>query len=148
MIKNFNSLANTGVKKKALTILDAGLAAAQPKNFLKEYVKKNYIQLGKNRIFLSNYGKIFVVAYGKAANSMAEYVSKRIDISQGIIIIPKNTKPLFHSKKFKMFYSGHPLPDSESVRAGKAVLEFINNRSKQDFVLFLVSGGGSSNNID
>ena len=144
MIKNFNSLANTEVKKKALTILDAGLAAAQPKNFLKEYVKKNYIQLGKNRIFLSNYGKIFVVAYGKAANSMAEYVSKRIDISQGIIIIPKNTKPLFHSKKFKMFYSGHPLPDSESVRAGKAVLEFINNRSKQDFVLFLVSGGGSS----
>ena len=144
MIKNFNSLANTEVKKKALTILDAGLAAAQPKNFLKEFVKKNYIQLGKNRIFLSNYGKIFVVAYGKAANSMAEYVSKRIDISQGIIIIPKNTKPLFHSKKFKMFYSGHPLPDSESVRAGKAVLEFINNRSKQDFVLFLVSGGGSS----
>ena len=39
MIKNFNSLANTGVKKKALKILDAGLTAAQPKNFLKEYIK-------------------------------------------------------------------------------------------------------------
>ena len=144
MIKNFNSLANTGVKKKALKILDVGLTAAQPKNFLKEFVKKNYIQLGKNRIFLRNYGKIFVVAYGKAADSMAEYVSKMIDVSQGIIVIPKNTKPLFHSKKFNTFYSGHPLPDSESVRAGKAVLEFINSRSKQDFVLFLVSGGGSS----
>ena len=31
MIKNFNSLANTEVKKKALKILEAGLAAAQPK---------------------------------------------------------------------------------------------------------------------
>jgi len=144
MIKNFNSLANTVVKKKALKILDAGLIAAQPKNFLKEFVKKNYIQLGKNRIFLSNYRKIFVVAYGKAADSMAEYVSKRIDVSQGLIVIPKNTKLLFHSKKFKTFYSGHPLPDKESVRAGKAVLELINNCSKQDFVLFLVSGGGSS----
>ena len=144
MIKNFNSLANTVVKKKALKILDAGLTAAQPKNFLKEFVKKNYIHLGKNRIFLSDYGKIFVVGYGKAADSMAEYVSKRINVSQGIIVIPKNTKSLFHNKKFRIFYSGHPLPDRDSVRAGKSVLEFINNRAKQDFVLFLVSGGGSS----
>ena len=75
MIKNFNSLANTGVKKKALKILDAGLTAARPKNFLKEFIKKNYIQMEKNRIFLSDYKKIFVDAYGKAADSMAEYVS-------------------------------------------------------------------------
>jgi len=144
MIKNFNSLANTKVKKKALQILDAGLTAAQPKNFLKEFVKKNCIHLGKNRIFLSNYENIFVVAYGKAADSMAEYVSKMVDISEGIIVIPKNTKLVFHNKIFKTFYSGHPLPDMESVRAGKAILELIKSSSKQDFVLFLVSGGGSS----
>ena len=144
MIKNFNSLANTKVKKKALQILDAGLTAAQPKNFLKEFVKKNCIHLGKNRIFLSNYENIFVVAYGKAADSMAEYVSKMVDISEGIIVIPKNTKLVFHNKIFKIFYSGHPLPDMESVRAGKAILELIKSSSKQDFVLFLVSGGGSS----
>ncbi len=144
MIKNFNSLANTKVRKKALQILDAGLTAAQPKNFLKEFVKKNCIHLGKNRIFLSNYENIFVVAYGKAADSMAEYVSKMVDISEGIIVIPKNTKLVFHNKIFKTFYSGHPLPDMESVRAGKAILELTNSCSKQDFVLFLVSGGGSS----
>jgi hydroxypyruvate reductase len=144
MIKNFNSLANTKVKRKALQILDAGLTAAQPKNFLKEFVKKNCIHLGKNRIFLSNYENIFVVAYGKAADSMAEYVSKMVDISEGIIVIPKNTKLVFHNKIFKTFYSGHPLPDMESVRAGKAILELIKSSSKQDFVLFLVSGGGSS----
>ena len=144
MIKNFNSLANTKVKKKALQILDAGLTAAQPKNFLKEFVKKNCIHLGKNRIFLSNYENIFVVSYGKAADSMAEYVSKMVDISEGIIVIPKNTKLVFHNKIFKTFYSGHPLPDMESVRAGKAILELTNSSSKQDFVLFLVSGGGSS----
>ena len=45
MIKNFNSLANTAVKKKALNILEAGLVAAQPKNFLKTFVDKNYILL-------------------------------------------------------------------------------------------------------
>jgi len=81
MIKNFNLLANTEVKKKALQILEAGLTAAEPKNFLKEFVSKNHISLGKNRIFLSNYGKIFVVAYGKASDSMAEYVSMKIVVS-------------------------------------------------------------------
>ena len=54
MIRNFNSLANTAVKKKALKILESGLDAAQPKNFLKMFVNKNYILLGKNCISLSN----------------------------------------------------------------------------------------------
>jgi len=144
MINNFNSLANTVAKKKALKILDAGLIAAQPKNFLNKFVNKNQIQLGRDRIVLSDYKKIFVVAYGKAGDSMAKYVSQRINVSGGIIVIPKNTKLLFHNKKFKIFNSGHPLPDGESVKAGKYVLDFINNCSKHDFVLFLVSGGGSS----
>jgi len=144
MIKNFNSLANTEVKKKALKILEAGLAAAQPKNFLKEFVNKNYIHLGKNHISLSNYRKIFVVAYGKAADSMVEYVSEKINVSKGIVVIPKYTKSSLSSKKFKIFYSGHPLPDKESVRAGKTILEFVNNCSKGDFILILISGGGSS----
>jgi len=144
MIKNFNPLANTIVKKKALKILDAGLTSAHPKNFLKEFVKKNCIHLGKNRMFLSNYEKILVVTYGKAADFMAEYVSKRIDVSQGLIVIPKNTKLSFHDKKFRTIYAGHPIPDSDSVIAGKSIVELIKNCSKQDFVLFLISGGGSS----
>ena len=55
LIKNFNSLASTRVKKKAVKILEAGLIAAQPKNFLKVFVNKNYILLGKNKIPLSKY---------------------------------------------------------------------------------------------
>jgi len=144
MIKNFSSSANTKVKKKALRILEAGLTAAQPKNFLKTFVNENYIQLERNRIFLSNYEKIFVIAYGKAAYSMAKYVSEKINISQGIVVVPKYTKSSIVSKKFKTFYSGHPLPDKESVRAGKAVQKLVSIRSKGDFLLFLVSGGGSS----
>ena len=144
MIKNFNLLANTEVKKKALLILESGLSSAQPKNFLKEFVSKNHILLGKNLIHLSNYKRIFVVAYGKAADSMAEYVSKKINISQGIVVVPKYTKLSLSSKKFKIFYSGHPLPSRESVRAGKAVQKFVNRCSNDDFILFLISGGGSS----
>ena len=105
MIKNFNSLANTDIKKNALLILESGLSSAQPKNFLKEFVNKNHILLGKNQILLSNYKRIFVVAYGKAADSMTEYVSKKINISRGIVVVPKYTKPSLSSEKFQIFYS-------------------------------------------
>ena len=46
MIKNFNSLANTKVKRKALQILEAGLVAAQPENFLKTVINNNSILVG------------------------------------------------------------------------------------------------------
>ena len=144
MIKNIDLLANTKMERKALKILESGLMAAQPKNFLKKSVHQNYILLGKNRIVLSKYRKIFVVAYGKAASSMAEYVVKKINISKGIVVIPKNTKSSLISKKFVIIHAGHPIPDRESVKAGKIVQKFVESCSKEDFILFLVSGGGSS----
>jgi len=144
MIKNIDLLANTKMKRKALQILESGLMAAQPKNFLKKSVHQNYISLGKNRIVLSKYRKIFVVAYGKAASTMAEYVVKKINISKGIVVIPKNTKSSLISKKFVIIHAGHPIPDRESVKAGKIVQKFVESCSKEDFILFLVSGGGSS----
>ena len=144
MIKNIDLLANTKMERKALQILESGLMAAQPKNFLKKSVHQNYILLGKNRIVLSKYRKIFVVAYGKAASSMAEYVVKKINISKGIIVIPKYTKSSLSSKKFVIIHAGHPIPDRESVKAGKIVQKFVESCSKEDFILFLVSGGGSS----
>ena len=57
MIRNFNSLANTKMKKKALQILEAGLTAAEPKNFLKSFVGKNHIRLGKIVYFYRTMGK-------------------------------------------------------------------------------------------
>ena len=144
LINNFKSLATTKAKKDALQILEAGLAASEPKKFLRNFVKKNEINVGKIHLILSNYEKILVVSYGKAADLMAEFVSEKVNVSQGIIVIPKYTKSHFTNKNFKIFYSGHPVPDRESVRAGKAVLKFVNNCSNKDLVIFLISGGGSS----
>jgi len=143
-IQNFKSLGTSKAKKNALKILEAGLSTSEPKNFLKFFINKNEIHLGKSRIILSNYEKIFVVSYGKAADSMAKFVSELLNVSQGIVVIPKYTKSRLTDKNFKIFYSGHPLPDRESVRAGKAVLKFVNNCSNKDLIIFLISGGGSS----
>ena len=144
IIQNFKSLATTESKKFALQILETGLRAANPNNFLKTLVNENQIQIGKNQLILSDYEKIFVVAYGKAADTMAKYVSGKIKISQGIVVIPKGFKSLIDDKKFQIFFSGHPLPNRESVKASKAIFQLVGNCSINDLVIFLVSGGGSS----
>ena len=57
-------MATTKAKKDALQILEAGYAAAQPKNFLRNFVKKNEIRLGKKRLILSDYEKKVGKKYG------------------------------------------------------------------------------------
>ncbi len=103
-IQNFKPLATNKAKKNALQILEAGLTTAEPKNFLKFFISKNEIQIGKNRVILSNYEKILVVSYGKAADSMAKFVSELVDVSQGIVVIPKYAKSCFTDKNFKKFF--------------------------------------------
>jgi len=144
IIQNFKSLATTKSKKTALQILETGLRTSNPNNFLKIFVDKNEIRIGKKQLILSDYEKIFVVAYGKAADTMTKYVSDKIKISQGIVVIPKGFKSLITSKKFQTFFSGHPLPNRESVKAGKAIFQLVHNCSINDLVIFLISGGGSS----
>ena len=144
IIKNFKVLATNREKKDALGIIETGLYAALPGNALRKIVKKDKLVIGKKTILLSKYTRIFVVGFGKAADSMAKTVCSLTRIDGGIIVIPYGTKSVFINKKFKILHAGHPIPNKQSVRAGKQIVEFLKNRKSSDFVIFLISGGGSS----
>jgi len=144
MIKNFNELATNHEKKDALGILEAGLDAALPGDALRKIVKKDKLVIDKKTILLSKYARIFVVGFGKAADSMAKTVYSLARINGGIIVIPCGTKSVLINKQFKILHAGHPIPNKQSVHAGKQIMEFLKNRKSSDFVIFLISGGGSS----
>ena len=144
IIKNFNELATNREKKEALSILEAGLDAALPNDILRKIVKKDKLVIGKKTILLSKYARIFLVGFGKAADSMAKTVCSLAKINGGIIVIPCGTKSVLINKKLKILHAGHPLPNKQSVHAGKQVVEFLKNRKQSDFIIFLISGGGSS----
>lgn len=131
-------------KKIALDILESGLKAAMPEDALKKIVKSNQIKIGKTTINLEKYDNLYLVSFGKAANSMAKVVNSIISIKSGFIVVPDGVKNILQSKKFQIFYAGHPLPNKTSVTASKTILGFLTKRKKNDFVIFLVSGGGSS----
>lgn len=144
IIQNYSVLAKDPGIAKGLQILTAGLESAMPQKELKKIFNSNTIQIGKKRIKLSDYDSIHLVSFGKAANSMAKTVNSILKIKNGIIVVPKGTKSVIKNKKFKIFKSGHPIPNQTSVTAAKSILKFVNQRKPGELVIFLVSGGSSA----
>ncbi|MBI3640276.1 MAG: DUF4147 domain-containing protein [Thaumarchaeota archaeon] len=144
IIKNFKELATNREKKDTLGIIEAGLNAALPGDTLRKIVKRDKLVIGKKTILLSKHDRIFVVGFGKAADSMAKTICSLTRINGGIVVIPCGTKSVLINKKFKIHHAGHPIPNKQSVHAGKQIVEFLKNRKQSDFIIFLISGGGSS----
>lgn len=143
IIRNFKSLSTIKAKKDVLSIIEAGLEAALPRNSLEKIIKNDYIRISGKKINLKNYDRVFVIAVGKAAYSMTKAVHSLACINGGLLIVPLKTKTEL-DKKFKVIQAGHPYPNKNSVIAAKNILEFLGKTTHDDFVIFLISGGASS----
>ena len=144
MIKNPSKLPLNHNSRDILKILNEGIIASSPSQHLKKYISKNKIQFSTSKIDLKKFNNIFLIAVGKSAGTMAEYVSQKIKFKHGIVVVPKEVNPKLNKKIFKIINAGHPLPNRNSLKAGKNLVEFLNKTQKNDFVLFLISGGGSA----
>jgi hydroxypyruvate reductase len=143
LIKNKKQLYGAKTKD-AIRILDAGLDAAKPERLLLRFVRKEKLDLNKKPHLLSKYSKIHIVAVGKAADSMANFVHDKIRADSGIVIIPQNYNSVFSAKNFKIFRAGHPVPNKTSVTAAKSIIKLVKEAKKEDLIIFLVSGGASA----
>ena len=125
-----------------MSILDAGLGAANPRQYLEKIVRNDKLVLPGKKIDLKKYDRVLVVAIGKAAYSMAHTLDLLTRIDGGLLVSPSNVKVIH--KKFKMIRAGHPIPNKNSLIAAKKILEFLDKVTFQDLVIFLISGGSSS----
>ena len=78
MIKNPSKLPLNRNSRAILTILNEGLdlSTLYAQEF-KKYFFKNKIRLSSSQIDLKKHDRVFLVAVGKSAGIMAEYVSKK-----------------------------------------------------------------------
>jgi Putative glycerate kinase len=144
LIKNSSKLTLNRNSRKALSILDEGLSASNSSQPLKKYVLQNKIKLSNSTIDLKKFDNVFLVALGKSAGIMTEFVSKKINFNKGLVIVPSHVKPKLKKSIFKIITAGHPIPNHSSLKSGKNLVSFLNQTGKNDFVLFLISGGGSA----
>lgn len=137
---------NEKLRQDAYNIMSEAIAAVDPAACVYRSVKKEGSNLIINDRFydISQYEKIYVIAFGKAAISMANAMEDILgdSLTDGISITKHGfSAPL---KKMKTYEAGHPIPDDNSVEAGKMVHDFLENTSDKDLIFFLISGGGSA----
>ena len=90
-------------------------------------------------------GKLYLIAIGKAAYSMASAAKKALgDKITGGIVITKYGHARENIDGLTIIEAGHPIPDENSIKGTQAVLDMTANLADNDEVLFLISGGGSA----
>ena len=88
-------------------------------------------------------GKLIVLGAGKAGASMAQEFENTYDGPvEGLVITRYGhyTKTKF----IKIIEASHPEPDKNGLIASKKIFELATKSSKDDHVVFLISGGASS----
>jgi glycerate 2-kinase len=94
---------------------------------------------------LTGVSRIFVVAIGKAAHAMASGLKAVLPQGTplaGVVAAP--TKPATPAPGLAYFQAGHPIPNHDSLRAAKAILQLLTACDQRSLVFFLLSGGGSA----
>ena len=143
MIKKPSKLTLNAHFQAVISILNEGLESSRPSVHLKKYIHKNQILFSNSKIDLKKFDQKFLIAIGKSGGTMAEHVSKKINFNKGLVIVPKGVTPKL-KKSIEIINSGHPIPNHNSLKAGKNLVSLLNQTGKNDFVLFLISGGGSA----
>lgn len=90
-------------------------------------------------------GRVYLVAAGKAAWQMAGTAACILgDRLQAGVCVTKYGHVKGDIPKVACYEAGHPLPDENSYRGTQAALELVRDLKREDTVVFLLSGGGSS----
>ena len=151
IIKNKNEIAITKLRKQVLDVVEYGIKQVLPSSLMKGAIKYNasskILKVGNQNFKIT--GRIFVVGGGKASGAMAEELEKIIgakNIEAGIVNCNTNGYKTYKTKKIKIIKAGHPIPNANSVKGVKQMLELKDNYSIQgnDLIICLISGGGSA----
>ena len=87
-------------------------------------------------------GRVVVIGAGKASARMAEAVESVWGSCDGLVI----TRYGYGRELLgiRVVEAAHPIPDVEGFKATKEMISIVSALGKDDFVLSLISGGGSS----
>ncbi len=159
-VKNQSKLTPNNIREESLTLrkiglksLEIALSSVEPKKLVQNAVKiVNDKLIIRNDVYdLSAYREILVIGGGKASAQMAialeELLKECPKIKyKGIINILDSLVLKDHSASntIKMNLASHPVPNESGFNGTKAMFNYIENTTKDDLIIFLLSGGGSA----
>ena len=139
-------------------LVQAALTAVNPQTAVSRHLKRTGRRLtigsGNNAsTFDLDHGRLYLVSVGKAAVPMAKAVLELLaDAIEGAVIVPKKGERNWATElgdwvlgeRLRLFPAAHPVSDADSVAAATLVFDLLAKTTKNDLVLFLISGGASA----
>src|SRR5437773_8916584 len=134
--------------RDVLHAMNAALVAADPTRIIRKNLKLtgSILHVDKLQYPLKDYRRIFVIGAGKASGYMAEEIEKLLGnrITRGLVITPDYLRPTPRNRRIGYHPATHPIPTGKGVESVLAMLRLVDDISRDDLVIVLVSGGGSA----
>lgn len=135
------------LKQIARHIFHRTLAAIDIPRAVERRLARNgsVICYGEKSLNLRDFKSIRVVAFGKASFAMTEGLLAALAPefrATGVLSIP--SQPPHELPGIRIFTGGHPVPNSDSFAAGRAILDLLAECDQHTLIFFLLSGGGSA----
>ncbi|MCK5408828.1 MAG: DUF4147 domain-containing protein [Candidatus Heimdallarchaeota archaeon] len=146
-------LTRNDTEKEVMNVLLSSindlLAFAQPSIIMSNAIlfDNNTLKINGNSVDLSSYENFYLVAFGKASQTMSSWMMDNfpLSFSRIIIVSPEEIQSRFTSMpSCQCFRGGHPIPNEQSVLAAEEVLKLLQTLTERDLCFFLISGGGSA----
>ncbi|MFA5991732.1 MAG: DUF4147 domain-containing protein [Candidatus Doudnabacteria bacterium] len=146
IIKNFETLASSELRKQALLIAEAGFEAistqaAVTKNFLFD-AKKQELKIFQEKFAIGQYKRIVCIGFGKAALEAVTAIQQILKdrITCGYVLDLKEGS----LGNIICRVGTHPLPTKVNIEATKELVNMLEACGAEDLVICVVSGGGSA----
>lgn len=147
IIKNFDRLATSALRKQALLVAEAGLKAINTTRVVRSQVsylaRHRRLEVCGKKFDLKKFERIFCIGVGKAAleavTALHEILKDRITAGCVIDLQTGALPPNIASRA-----GTHPCPTPANIQYTKELVALVENLTEKDLVLGVVSGGGSS----
>ncbi len=128
----------TGLRATAFSLFEVAVAAANPRLSLRRALKESPIPTDLD-------GRIILIAFGKASIPLMEEALSHLPSKTPFQAIAVTNYENFQDLEgCDVHASGHPIPDQNGASAAIRIIEMLKTAAENDFILTLISGGGSA----
>jgi hydroxypyruvate reductase len=142
------------LREVASRLQQVALDAVEPRSAVLRHVELEGgdLVVAGRRYPLGDYEKVFLIGGGKAAVPMAFAVAELLGdaLTEGVVVTKYGHREAFEREgrslpaRVRVVEGGHPVPDENSVRGAREVVEVARRAGEDDLLVVLISGGGSA----
>lgn len=137
------SLGGTALGDDAVALLEAAMAACDPIAWVARNVVRegDGLRIGTHTLVPDEGGVLRILGIGKAAPGIVAALRDALGEHEALAIGKRGTPA---PRGVTTLWGTHPLPDEDSVAAGRAALDFAARTTARDRLLAIITGGASA----